>query len=228
MQSRQTRNMESNVRVEAFVAAHPVPEPLSYGGDPAALSESIRRQREYAGAEEYGRDLSRGELRRQEQLITKLKAQHMRPIVAIARTQIEPEADARLASALRMPRGSTGPTRMLQKSDTMIEAAKQFESVFIAHGRPADFLARFTAARDALAQTLGGRAVLVGTHVGARKGIEVELRRSRRAVDRIDAVVRDAFANDEVVLARWRAAKRIHRLPAGAVAQAAIEMAVAA
>ena len=101
----------------------------------------------------------------------------------------------------------------------MIEAARQFEAVFVANGLPADFLAQFAAARNELERLTGGRATQVCTHVAARTGLQVQMRRGRRAVDRLDAIVRASFRGDDVVLTTWRAAKRVHQVPGGAGAR---------
>ena len=218
---KQKQTLEAFVRVRAFLEAHPITGPLSYTGARETLEEVVKRLREYAGTQITGRELSRAELRKQEQLIQQLRDRHMRPIVTIARAQIEPESDVRMPAALRMPRGKIGVTKILQSCDGMIEAARAFEAAFVANGLPADFLARFTAARNELEGTLGGRATLVGAHIGARTGLAVQMRRGRRAVDRIDAVVRASFDGDEVTLARWQSAKRVQLQPGGPGARVA-------
>lgn len=219
MMLKQKQTLEAFVRVLAFTDAHPVTGPLGYTAARATLDEVVRRLREHAGAQVSGRELSRGELRRQRQLARQLVDRHMRPIVTIARAQIEPESDVRMPAAIRMPRAGLGVTKLLQACDGMIEAAGPFEAAFVANGLPADFLARFTSARDELEGGLGSRATLVGQHVGARAGLGVQIRRGRRAVDRLDAVVRASFDGDEVTLARWRTAKRVHQLTGGAAAR---------
>lgn len=70
---------------------------------------------------------------------------------------------------------------------------------------------------------LGGRAAHIGTHVAARKELEVQMRRGRRAIDRLDAVMRASFDGDEVTLAAWRAAKRVRKVPGGSAARASEE-----
>lgn len=222
MISIQKQTVEALVRVRAFLEANPVTGPLSYSGPRETLDEVVRRLREYAGAQITGRELSRAELRLQEQLIQRLIDRHMRPIVAIARAQIEPDSDVRMPAAIRMPRAGARATRILQASDGMIEAARPFEAAFVANGLPADFLARFTTARNELEGVLGGRATHIGTHVAARKGLEVEMRRGRRAVDRLDSVVRASFDGDEVTLAAWRAAKRVQKVPGNPAGRAVV------
>jgi hypothetical protein len=57
------------------------------------------------------------------------------------------------------------------------------------------------------------RTRLVGSHIGARKGLQVQFRLARRAVERLDAAVREAYEGNEPVLAAWRAARRLHQRP---------------
>jgi hypothetical protein len=156
-----------------------------------------------------GHELSRGELRRQKQLIRQLLVHHVRPLLATARLLML-ESDVRMP-VMRVPRANGGVTKLLQACDGMIDAARPFEAAFIASGLPAGFLARFKNARDELEQGIASRATLIGSHVGARVGLGVEIRRGRRAVDHLDAVVRAVF-EDQVTLARWRVAKRVHLL----------------
>lgn len=227
---KQKQNLESFVRVLAFLDEHPVDGPLGYTGPRATLDEAVRRLREHAGEQVTGRQLSRGELRRQKQLIKQLFDRHIRPIVTVARAQIEPDSDVRMPAAIRMPRANLGATKFLQQCDGIIEAARPFEAVFVANGLPADFLAQFTSVRDELERGLSGRATLIGRHIGARTGLQVQMRRARRAVDRLDAVVRASFDGDEAALATWRSAKRAHQFPGGLPARstASVEVPLAA
>ena len=225
MYATQKQVIDSLVRVRAFVEAHPVTAPARYAPASETLDEVLRLVLDHAGTQVWGPALARAELRRQEQLIQRLMDQHMRPMVTTARAQIDPASDVRLPAALRMPRGARSVTKVLQACDGMITAAKPFESVLVANGLPTDFLARFRTARDELAQTPGARSTLIGKHVGARKGLQVQLRRGRRAVDCLDAVVRVAFEGDESVLTTWRAAKRVHHRSGGQPVQTPIQLA---
>jgi hypothetical protein len=213
MFSRQTQVQESLERVRALIEAYPATDQPGFETAKAALEEALTRLREYASVQISGRDLGRAELRRRDQLVTRLRDRHMRPIVTIARAQIEPTSDVRLPAALRMPHGNRSVTRVLHAADAMIEAARQFEPVFVANGLPGDFLARFQGARDALEEVVAARARLMGEYIGAGKGLQVQLRRGRRAVDRLDAVMRAAFEGEEAILTAWRNAKRVQKRP---------------
>ncbi len=187
------------------------------------LDDVVRRLREYAGAQVSGRTLSRTEILRQRQLVQQLLDRHLRPIVAIARATDDDESGQRFPATIRLPRRNLGVTKILQACDGIIDAARPFEAAFVSRGLPADFLARLTTARNEIAQLMGGRAALVGTHVAARTGLQVQMRRGRSVVTRVDAVVRASFDGDEVTLAAWRAAKRVHQQPGGSGEQEVVE-----
>ncbi len=138
-----------------------------------------------------------------------------RVVCWIARAQIEPGSDAGLPDGLRMPKLPIGPTKLIAVCDGMIEAARPHEAVFTANGMPADFLTQCARARDALERVMGGRATQVGTKVAARTGLRVQLLRGRRAVDRLDALVRSSFRGDLAMLTAWRGAKRVQQTPGG-------------
>jgi hypothetical protein len=212
MDERQKERVNTFDRVRAFAGEHPVEGTPNYGSAVATLDDVVPRIRAYAGVAMAGRQLRQVESRRQAEMIARIRTQHLRAIVVIARTQLEPDAEKRLPAAFRMPAVGIRATRMLQVCDAVLEAAKPFEAQFVANGLAPDFLAQLQAARDELAEALHTRSRLIGTHVGARKGLQVQFARGRVAVDRLDAVVRARFASDPTVLAKWRSAKRVHRL----------------
>jgi hypothetical protein len=218
----QKQVFESFVRVRAFLEAHPATGALTYRGAQEALYEALDRIWEHASTQGSGLAMGHAELRYQRQLMTRIRNRHMRPIVTIARAQIEPGSDVRASASFRMPKVRLGPTRMLAACDSMMEVARTFEDLLIESGLPSDYLARYQSDRDELQQTLARRAIHIGSHVGARMGLQVELRRARLAVDRLDAIVRVAFEGDEAVISEWRVMKRVHRLPSGAVTGAPI------
>lgn len=213
MLSRQKQVVESYARVRAFVEANPATGQPGFESAKAALDEALARLREYASVRLSGQELGRAELRRRDQMIVRIRDRHMRPIVTIARGQVAPQSDVRLPAALRMPKEPLSVTRMLQSCDAMIEAARPFESVLVANGLEPDFLAQLKSARDALEGVVASRATLLGARLGAKKGLQVQLVLGRRAVDRLDAVVRARFEGEEAILTTWRNAKRIQRLP---------------
>ena len=223
MYAKQKQVLESFVRVRTFLEDHPATGWLTYRGARETLDEVLERAFTHAGTQLSGPALHRGESRRQRQLMQRMRDRHMRPIVTIARAQIEPNADVGFPAAFRMPKVRLGVTMLLQACDGMMESAVPFEAALIEQGLPSDFLARFREAREELDRTQARRAELTSSHVGARVGLAVELRRGRLAVDRLDAVVRVAFDGDEAVLAAWRSAKRVRQLPGARSTQEPVE-----
>lgn len=221
MNRQQQQVMDSLVRVSSFIEAHPPIGTVAYATSRDMLEQVVQRLREHASAQRVGLDLSRAEVRRQSDQISLLFDQFIRPIVEIAKSQIEPRSDVGLPAGLRMPQASKGPTQVLAACDGMIEAARPFEALLIANGCPADFLAQFTAARNTLAQLMRDRATHVVRHTMARAGLRTELVRGRRAVGRLDALVRASFRGDATKLAAWRMAKRVHLQSGGAGARGA-------
>lgn len=218
MQRRQQQSLDTFLRVRSFLDAHPVPGPLTFGDAGDILDDVILRLREFAGVQVTGVERNRGEARRQQQLLRQLLELHVRPIVAVAQAQVAPDSDIRLPASIRMPRARMSITRTIQAVDGLLETVRPYAAIFTAHGLPADFLAQFSAARNAVVDVLGGRAVHVNAHIAARRNLQVQLRRGRSAIVRIDAVIRAAYVNDEGALAAWRAARRVHLVasrPAG-------------
>lgn len=222
MYAKQKQVLESFVRVRTFLEDHPATGWLTYRGARETLLEVLQRAFAHAGTQLSGSALHRGESRHQRQLMLRMRDRHMRPIVTIARAQIEPNSDVRMPVALRLPKCRLGVTMFLHACDGMMEIAERFEAALVELGLPSDFLARFREARDELDLTRTRRAEHTSSHVGARVGLDVALRRGRRAVDRLDAVVRVAFEGDEAVLAEWRSAKRVRQLPGGRNTQAPV------
>ena len=214
MDAKQKQTIEMFVRVQAFLAGHPALEPASYAIPKQALDDAVRQLRDYAGTQVSARTLSSTEVRRVEMLVKRLVDRHIRPIVTISQdlASADGENDVRMPE-LKLPKTPTPVTKLIAEADGLIKAAEPYEAILIQNGRPADFLAQMRIARAEIEYTLGGRAAQVRTQIGATKGIQVQLRRGRTAVKRIDSVVRIAFEGNEVVLREWRAAKRVFLLP---------------
>ena len=213
MQGREKQVIEAYQRVQAFLRANPAPAPTTYGDSDKILDDVIATLSEHASTQRVGLRLSQGEQRRQQSLMRKLREQHLRPIVAVAKSAIGEMPG--IERALKMPNASYGVVKLLADATAIAEAVAKYEPVFVKRGRPTDFLAQLKGRIDELQATTTGRATLVGRRVGARAGIAEEIRRGRKAVEVLDSIVRAAFAESDVVLARWQVAKRLQSLPGG-------------
>ena len=215
METRQRQVVEAFQRVRTFLDEHPAKGTLSYTSALAMLDDVIEKVRSLASMEYRGREVSRAETRRQAEQLQVLVDEHIRPIVTIARAQIESQSDVGLPAGLRMPSLPLNPSKAVTVCDGMLEAARPHEVLFVANGLPADFLAQFANARNELERLTGGRATQVGAHKAARSGLPVQMVRGRRAVERVDAIVRASYRRDPGVLGAWRSAKRVQKTPGG-------------
>jgi len=216
MNAQQLQVLQSFVRVRVFLDEQPMRGSIDSRHARAMLDDALRRAREHAATQEGAPSSGRAALRRQQDLVQRIRDEHMRPIVTIARAQMEPGSDVGLSASLRMPTGKLGLQELLQWCDGMLETVRPFEALFISNGMPSDFLARFAQSRTDLVRTMTVRATLTTAHVVARHGLREELRRARLAVDRLDAIGRANFRGDEAMLTVWRSTKRVHRLTGGA------------
>jgi hypothetical protein len=212
MNAQQKQAIDSLVRIRAFMDANPMRGPIAHAVALATFDEALGQCRQHAATQLSARSLDRGAQRQQRDLKRRLRDHHMRPIVTIARSLVEPGDDASLPASFLLPRDGLSVTHMVQASDGMIAAARSYEARFIEQGLPEDFLAQFTRARDALVASAEERAELRGAQVGAGAGLRVALRRARLAINRLDAIVRSAYEGNDAVIGTWRRVKRVHLL----------------
>jgi len=216
VEKRQEQLVEAFQRAAVFLDEHPATGTRSYASPRAMLDDVLEKVRSLASMQYRGRETSRAETRRQAEQLQVLLDEHIRPIVTIARAQIEAQSDVGLPAGLRMPALPLNPSKAVTVCDGMMEAARPHEAVFVAHGLPADFLAEFANARNELERLTSGRTTQVGAHKVARSSLPVQLVRGRRALERLDAIVRASYRRDVGVLSAWRGAKRVQRAPGGA------------
>jgi hypothetical protein len=208
MKGREKQAIESYQRVKTFLGVYPAPAPATYAGPEDVLDDVISQLTDHSSTQVLGTHLSQSEQRRQKSLMRKLREHQMRPIVAIAKSEIE--AEPGIEKALRLPPKGISPVKLVAAAQAMREAAALFAPVFVKKGRPENFLEQLTAAIEAVTKSTSGRARILGTRVGAKAGIAQEVRRGRRAVEMLDSIVTPAFEGNDVVLAAWRAAKKVY------------------
>jgi hypothetical protein len=132
---------------------------------------------------------------------------------AITRTARVMASDAPgLEEKFRLPRN--------RNDQHLLAAARGFaidtlplKAQFIAHELPADFLedlnADIAALEAAIANQAGGR----GSHVSARAAIDDAIERADEIVRKLDAIVKNKYANNAPVLAAWLSASHTERAP---------------
>jgi hypothetical protein len=152
---------------------------------------------------------SQGATLKQRTLRRVLVREHMAPVARIARADlpVTPEIEP-----LRMPVGRPTPERLAALAYGMAKAADPHASVFVAAGLPQDFIARLTAAADAMLAAINDRTQKRGTRSGATKGIRQKLVAARKIVHVLDALVQNALKDEPALLASWNLIKRVQRV----------------
>lgn len=115
-----------------------------------------------------------------------------------------------------LPRKSADNDALLGAASGMVQAAEQHQAAFQGEGLPADFLAQFRGAIEALKGALTTR---VTSHTRRKTSREtlVELRKAGiAAVDVLDAIVKPRLKDAPELLAVWNSVKRPTEVGGGA------------
>lgn len=205
MKSEQKQAAQMYGRVQKFLEEHPLTAPATYGPAKDLLESAIAGLGDQAGEQELKTRLSRQGTGLQRTLRSRLGLQ-LRPMVKIAKVALrnEPAVDRALAMPI-----STTTIALLNAAKAFREIGARYEQVFVEHGMAPDFLAQLDATRSALAAAHAQTGATVALHVGARAGIEQEIRRGRDAVELLDAVVVSTFAGNAQVLGEWANVKKL-------------------
>jgi hypothetical protein len=204
---KQTLLIQMYLRVKTFLKGNPPPAPVTYAEQEQVLDDVVAQLGSHSTSQASGGHLSQAEIKRQQKLIEKLRVDHLRPIVAIARANVENHPG--IEKALRMPAGGLGVIRLLAEAEAIRTAAALYPPVFVKDGRPENFLDQLSVAIDAVRNSTLDKGTLVGRKAGAKAGIAQELRRGRKALTVLDSIVQSAFAGNDVVLREWEVAKKL-------------------
>ena len=216
----QKRLIESYQRVKNFLGKHPATTP-GFAEGKALIDAVVERLAELSSAQVFGLQLSQAGRISIGRACRRLRHHHLKPIVTIAKAEIE--GDPAIAKALRMPPSNAGPVALLAAARALRDAAGLYQPTFVRFGRPQDFLEQLNAAMQAVEDAMSVHAGSYGTRIGARAGMEQELRRGRRAVEILDPIVQIAYEGNNLVLAEWRSARRVRGVASVAPEPAAVE-----
>ncbi len=214
MKKQQQHVVESFARIRSFVRALPAPDEPALAVATESLDRALARLRDVAKRQELGPIEIRSSFARQQDLMATLRDEHIRPLVAIARSKIAPTDDVGVRGLFRTPKAKVRATALLQVCDGMLETLPPFAPMFIAEGMPDDFLDRFRAARDALDASIHERAAAWLMRSTATLELRECLRSCRAATNQLDARIRASYRRDEAILHTWREVKRVGRRPA--------------
>lgn len=210
MQSRQGNMLQSLRAVEDFLAANAATlDGIVNTGTRKKLAQTIAAL-ETTVAEQAGTSvIAKGGTNRYLALRTALIRDHMAPIARIARAELPPNPEM---TALRMPRQDWKMERLAAAAQGMARAAEPYTPEFVSAGLRPDFIARLTAAADAMVRSVSDRTQTRGRLTGATKGLATTLASGRKLVDAIDALVTSALADDRAMLANWKRVKRVPKV----------------
>lgn len=134
-------------------------------------------------------------------------------LVAIRRTARVMAADIPgLDDKFRIPR-NTNDQHLLTAARAFAADAEPLAAEFMAHEMPADFLINLNAHIAALETAISNQASGVGAHVSAGAGLDDAMDRADEVMRRLDAIMRNKYANNPGVLAEWLSASHVERAP---------------
>ncbi len=203
-------------RVQEYLAANPLADaPVSLGRQLQELNEVVEQLTAAAADQEAGSRLTKAETQHQRELREQLWSRHMLVISRIAREVLGLQG---MDKALKLPNKLKAHETVLAAADAMAEAASKQQELFIQHGLPADFVAQLRAATAALRTSLGTRDGTRRRKVTATAGMGVQLRRGKRAVRMLNAILAPHLALDPERLAAWNSIRRVQVTPGGSAA----------
>ena len=117
---------------------------------------------------------------------------------------------AEFEGKFRLPR-NINDQKLLNAARAFVQDATPLKDNFIRHEMPADFLEQLTNLITAFDQAASQKTVAVSTHATARLTIEENVGRGMQTVRQLDAIIRNKFNGDPVVLSAWTRASHVAR-----------------
>lgn len=211
MNDTETRKHSRYVRVRGFGQGHANDfAPTSLGKQLfAALGVIITEIDGYAASEVSGIGDAREGTATRRQAREELRAD----LEAIARTVRAMAADIPgIEDQFRVPHNQNDQ-QLLNAARAFAINAAPLAAQFIAHELPADFLEDLNADIAALETAIANQASGRGSHVSARAAIDDAIERADEVVRKLDAIVKNKYANNAPVLAEWLSASHTERAP---------------
>ncbi len=216
MTDNESRTYQKFVRVRDFGHAHaPDFGANSLGAQTFAILSAIITEIDSHSANETS---SRGDARQGTETRAQARAAVRDDLEAIARTARAMANEVPgIEEKFRVPRNNNDK-ELLNAARAFHADATPLKAQFIAHELPADFLEDLQADIDAMAEAISDQSSGVGNHVAARAAIDDAIDRGIEIVRKLDAIVRNKYANNPAVLAEWASASHTERAPRRAAA----------
>jgi len=211
MNDRESRRIQMFVRVDSFGDAHTDDFVANSIGRTlfVDLKAVIAELNAHAAAEVAGR----GSARQETDMCAETRRELREDLEAIYRTARAIDAPGNLISEMfRVP--PKGNDRALLNAARAARAnAEPLKAQFIAHELRPDFLEDLDADIAAFEKAITDRSSAVGDHVAANAAIDAAIERGNDIVRKLDAIVRNKYANNVGVLAEWTSASHAERAP---------------
>jgi hypothetical protein len=217
--------LSSFQRVQEFLAQHPLSDsPATLGAQATELDDVIARLSSDSLDQEAGGRFVRAHSESQRKLRGTLYTDHMQPISRVAR---EVFGASGMDKAFRLPSPGAANQKLLASAGAMAEVAEQEKDALLKHGLPQDFIEQLKSAASSLADARSAKVQSARRRTTATAALDDQVKRGRKAVRLLDAVLRPRLAKDPELLAAWRSAKRVPP-SGGSVTPASVAQAVQA
>ena len=198
-------------RVQEFLAAHPFADaPANLGRQASELDAVVSQLSQDALDQEAGHRLTKAETKHQKGLRAALWDRQMLPIARVAR---EVFGKSGVDKALTMPKKAVKHEAVINAARAMAEAAAQQSAVFVEHGLSNDFVAQLNQAANDLDTALKSRDTTRRRRLTATAGVAQQLKRGRRAVRLLNAILQPRLAQDPELLSAWESVRRVKSAP---------------
>ena len=129
---------------------------------------------------------------------------------AISRTVPVISVDGpQLSKKFRLPQA--GDERLLTAARSFAEEAEPLAAEFTKHEMPADFIAKLKRDIDAFEAAVTEQNQSVATRVKATATLTALLARGAKAMQHLDPIMRNKYAEDKPTLAAWESASHVER-----------------
>jgi hypothetical protein len=206
---RKSRNaLESFIRVQEFLTQHPLPDAAAVlGAQATELAEVVAELTSETVDQETGIRFVQVHVESQRTLRSQLYFDHMRPISRVAR---EVFGATGMERAFALPKDTSVNRTLLSAARAMAEAAEKQKDVFVRHALADDFIEKLRAGADALEDASTKKTVSARIRTMATAAVKDQVRRGRKAVRLLDAILLPKLAKDPKLLAAWEGARRVH------------------
>ena len=208
-------------RVQEYLAAHQLADaPATLGKQANELNEVVEQLTRESLDQEAGYRLTKAQTQHQRELRQQLWELHMLPVSRVARDVFGLEGVDR---ALKLPHVQCPTERLVAAAGAMAEAAGRQPQPFIDHGLDAGFVAALRSATAELANALGARDGTQRRRVEATRRIDELVKRGRRALRLLNAVLRPRLAGDAAQLSAWDNVRAVKEVGGGSVAPPVVD-----